>query len=51
MVGERTFCRSLMGVSALRSSSFMDCSTLSSMGRPWQSHPGTYFTLRPCSVW
>ena len=24
---------------------------LSSMGRPWQSQPGTYLTRRPCSIW
>ena len=33
---------SLMGVSSRRCSSDMLCSTFSSMGRPWQSHPGTY---------
>ena len=37
----RAFLRSLMGVSAFRASASMDCNTLSSMGRPWQSHPGT----------
>ena len=24
---------------------------LSSIGRPWQSQPGTYLTRRPCSIW
>ena len=28
-----------------------DSSTFSSMGRPWQSHPGTYFAFRPASSW
>ena len=36
------FRLSLMGVSSRRCSSGMLCSTFSSMGSPWQSHPGTY---------
>lgn len=30
---------------------FMDCRTLSSMGRPWQSQPGTKRTFFPSRIW
>ena len=37
----RALDRSVAGVSARRSSDESPCSTLSSIGSPWQSHPGT----------
>ena len=43
----RAFLRSLIGVSSARFSLSMLCSTFSSIGRPWQSHPGTNRTRFP----
>ena len=43
------FWRRLRGVSSARSLLFRPWSTLSSIGRPWQSQPGTKRALRPCS--
>jgi len=45
------FLRSSSGVMLARSLLFMLCSTLSSIGSPWQSHPGTNAARLPSSSW